>query len=118
MACKRDVPLQESQCSQAVEIVADREEWARERLQFRTIQSEQQCHIAELKAHLASVIDRTTRIRNAYEKEKKQLQSQANFRTHLQVFVTYRRIATELWCSAGSKAAKRQRAFERAAQPC
>jgi hypothetical protein len=73
---------QESHCSQAVEIAADREEWAKERLQFRTIQTEQQYQIAELKSHLASVIDRTTRIRNAYEKEKRQLQSQANFSKH------------------------------------
>lgn len=108
--------LQESQCSQALEIAADLEEWAKERLQFRAIQSEQQGHVAELKSHLASVIDRTTRIRNAYEKEKKQLQSQASFQNTLKL-VCLLGPAKPLWRSAGSKAANRQRALERAAEP-
>jgi hypothetical protein len=36
----------------------------------------QQEQIASLKDHLAAVVERTTKIRNAYEKEKKQLNSQ------------------------------------------
>jgi hypothetical protein len=69
--------LQEAKYPACVDVAADREEFIKERLRHQCIQNEQLCQISELKSHLASVIDRTTRIRNAYEKEKKQLQSQA-----------------------------------------
>ena len=46
------------------------------RLQHEQVERAHRERIEELKAHLASVIDRTTRIRTAYDKEKRQLLSQ------------------------------------------
>lgn len=45
-------------------------------LEHEQIQQAQREKIESLKSHLSSVIDRTTRIRSAYEKEKKQLSNQ------------------------------------------
>ena len=45
-------------------------------LEHEQAEQAQREKIESLKAHLSSVIERTTRIRNAYEKEKKQLTTQ------------------------------------------
>eukprot|EP00892_Ulva_mutabilis_P006427 jgi/Ulvmu1/4156/UM019_0135.1 len=45
-------------------------------LRHEQVEREQGERIKELKVHLASVIDRTTRIRTAYDKEKRQLMAQ------------------------------------------
>lgn len=49
-------------------------------LEHEQVEQAQRDKIESLKAHLASVVDRTTRIRSAYEKEKRQLTSQARCR--------------------------------------
>jgi hypothetical protein len=54
-----------------------------ERAQHEQIQREQSEKIESLRKHLAAVVDRTTRIRNAYEREKKHLTGQVcSFRDH------------------------------------
>ena len=45
-------------------------------LRHEQVESAQAQRIEELKSHLASVIGRTTRIRTAYDKEKRQLVAQ------------------------------------------
>jgi hypothetical protein len=55
-------------------------------LEHEQVEQAQRDKIESLKAHLSSVVDRTTRIRGAYEKEKKQLTSQARSLLAMQLF--------------------------------